>query len=112
MLLLLLAPRCYRKQRHKKYQYLNSNQVLYKTEELLDAASNRYKITHIIKLTKPNRCRNISRSKIKTRIKENESRIQMFITKRIPRIPEIMKIFFAFFFELMASASVSIEKKR
>jgi DNA-directed RNA polymerase subunit omega len=29
----------------KKYQYLNSNQVLYKTEELLDAASNRYKIT-------------------------------------------------------------------
>jgi DNA-directed RNA polymerase subunit omega len=29
----------------KKYQYLNYNQVLYKTEELLDAASNRYKIT-------------------------------------------------------------------
>lgn len=29
----------------KKYQYLNTNQVLYKTEELLDAASNRYKIT-------------------------------------------------------------------
>ena len=29
----------------KKNQYLNSNQVLYKTEELLDAASNRYKIT-------------------------------------------------------------------
>lgn len=29
----------------KKYQCLNSNQVLYKTEELLDAASNRYKIT-------------------------------------------------------------------
>nr|BDA97835.1 DNA-directed RNA polymerase subunit omega [Chroomonas collegionis] len=29
----------------KKYQYLNPNQVLYKTEELLDAASNRYKIT-------------------------------------------------------------------
>ena len=29
----------------KKYHYLNSNQVLYKTEELLDAASNRYKIT-------------------------------------------------------------------
>jgi DNA-directed RNA polymerase subunit omega len=29
----------------KKYQFLNSNQVLYKTEELLDAASNRYKIT-------------------------------------------------------------------
>lgn len=29
----------------KKYQYLNYNQVLYKTEDLLDAASNRYKIT-------------------------------------------------------------------
>jgi DNA-directed RNA polymerase subunit omega len=29
----------------KNYPYLNSNQVLYKTEELLDAASNRYKIT-------------------------------------------------------------------
>jgi DNA-directed RNA polymerase subunit omega len=29
----------------KKYQYLNPNQILYKTEELLDAASNRYKIT-------------------------------------------------------------------
>lgn len=29
----------------KKYQYLNYNQILYKTEELLDAASNRYKIT-------------------------------------------------------------------
>jgi DNA-directed RNA polymerase subunit omega len=29
----------------KKYQFLNPNQVLYKTEELLDAASNRYKIT-------------------------------------------------------------------
>jgi DNA-directed RNA polymerase subunit omega len=29
----------------KKYAYLNSNQVLYKTEELLDAASSRYKIT-------------------------------------------------------------------
>nr|BDA98801.1 DNA-directed RNA polymerase subunit omega [Chroomonas debatzensis] len=29
----------------KKYQFLSSNQVLYKTEELLDAASNRYKIT-------------------------------------------------------------------
>ena len=29
----------------KKYQYLNENQILYKTEELLDAASNRYKIT-------------------------------------------------------------------
>ena len=29
----------------KKYPYLNSNQVLYNTEELLDAASNRYKIT-------------------------------------------------------------------
>jgi DNA-directed RNA polymerase subunit omega len=29
----------------KKYPDLNSNQVLYKTEELLDAASNRYKIT-------------------------------------------------------------------
>jgi DNA-directed RNA polymerase subunit omega len=29
----------------KKYPYLNSNQILYKTEELLDASSNRYKIT-------------------------------------------------------------------
>jgi|TARA_B100001142_G_C14197813_1_gene602543 DNA-directed RNA polymerase subunit omega len=29
----------------KKYQSINSNHVLYKTEELLDAASNRYKIT-------------------------------------------------------------------
>jgi DNA-directed RNA polymerase subunit omega len=29
----------------KKYQFMNSNHVLYKTEELLDAASNRYKIT-------------------------------------------------------------------
>jgi DNA-directed RNA polymerase subunit omega len=29
----------------KKYAYLNPNQVLYKTEELLDAASSRYKIT-------------------------------------------------------------------
>jgi len=29
----------------KKYQCINSNHVLYKTEELLDAASNRYKIT-------------------------------------------------------------------
>lgn len=29
----------------KKYPFFNSNQVLYKTEELLDAASNRYKIT-------------------------------------------------------------------
>lgn len=29
----------------KKYQFINSNHVLYKTEELLDAASNRYKIT-------------------------------------------------------------------
>ena len=32
-------------QMKKKYPYINSNQVLYKTEELLDAASNRYKIT-------------------------------------------------------------------
>ena len=29
----------------KKYQSINSKHVLYKTEELLDAASNRYKIT-------------------------------------------------------------------
>ncbi|NP_050693.1 DNA-directed RNA polymerase subunit omega (chloroplast) [Guillardia theta] len=29
----------------KKYLSVNSNYVLYKTEELLDAASNRYKIT-------------------------------------------------------------------
>lgn len=29
----------------KKYLGVNSNYVLYKTEELLDAASNRYKIT-------------------------------------------------------------------
>jgi DNA-directed RNA polymerase subunit omega len=29
----------------KKYQSINSNHILYKTEELLDAASNRYKIT-------------------------------------------------------------------
>lgn len=29
----------------KKYPILKDNQVLYKTEELLDAASNRYKIT-------------------------------------------------------------------
>jgi DNA-directed RNA polymerase subunit omega len=32
-------------QMKKKYPYINSNQILYKTEELLDAASNRYKIT-------------------------------------------------------------------
>lgn len=29
----------------KKYQSIDSNHVLYKTEELLDAASNKYKIT-------------------------------------------------------------------
>lgn len=29
----------------RKYLSVNSNYVLYKTEELLDAASNRYKIT-------------------------------------------------------------------
>jgi len=29
----------------KKYQSISANEVLYKTEELLDAASNRYKIT-------------------------------------------------------------------
>jgi DNA-directed RNA polymerase subunit omega len=29
----------------RKYQSLASNEILYKTEELLDAASNRYKIT-------------------------------------------------------------------
>jgi len=29
----------------KKYQSITANEVLYRTEELLDAASNRYKIT-------------------------------------------------------------------